>query len=112
MDFTTYVRKPFTVEAIEITRENIEELAPLIGTLRKKENGTPFIQVDRRLVPNVFRVYPGYWMTKMEDNIRCYAKRVFHEQFVETDDEIEGWINYMRGNNESDVVGEEEESVG
>ncbi len=35
MDFTTYVRKPFTVEATEITLENIEELAPLVGTSRR-----------------------------------------------------------------------------
>lgn len=84
MEFKPFVRKPFTVDAVEVTKENIEELAPLIGTLRSKDDGTPYIQVDRRLVPNIYRVYPGFWMTKMGDNVRCYSKRIFNEQFVES----------------------------
>lgn len=95
MDFTTFVRKPFTVEAVEVTPENIEEIAKLVGTLRTKENGTPYIQVDRRLVPNIYRVYPGFWMTKMGDNIRCYSKRVFEEQFIQTSEEIQEWVAFM-----------------
>lgn len=95
MEFSTYVRKPFTVEAVEVTVDNIAELAEFIGTLRAKDNGTPYIQVDRRLVPNVFRVFPGFWMTKMNDNIRCYSSRVFLEQFILTNSEIEGWIAWI-----------------
>lgn len=95
MDFATFVRKPFTVEAVEVTTENIAEVAKLVGSLRQKDNGTPYIQVDRRLVPNVYRVYPGYWMTKMGDNIRCYSKRIFTEQFTESSEDIEAWIDYM-----------------
>lgn len=95
MEFTTYVRKPFTVEAVEITTENIVELAEFIGTLREKEDGTPFIEVDRKLVPNVFRVFPGYRMTKMGDNIRCYAEHIFKEQFTETTPEIQKWVEFM-----------------
>lgn len=98
MDFTKFVRKPFTVEAVEVTKENIDEIAEHVGTLRQKEDGTPFIQVDRRLVPNIFRVYPGFWMTKMNDNIRCYSKRVFVEQFVENSEEIDQWVAFMNEN--------------
>lgn len=82
VEFTNYVRKPFTVEAVEVTKENIGEVAELIGTLRAKDDGTPYIQVDRRLVPNVFRVYVGFWVTRMGDNLRCYSKRIFTDQFV------------------------------
>lgn len=82
MEFKKYVRVPFNVEAVEVTVDNIEEVAKSVGTLRHKEDGTPYIQVDRRLIPNIFRVYPGFWMTKMGDNIRCYSKRMFTEQFV------------------------------
>lgn len=95
MEFTSFVRKPFVIEAVEVTTENIGELAKFIGTLRKKENGTPYIQVDRRLVPSIFRVYPGFWMTKMDDNIRCYSKRTFLEQFVQSTPEIEQWVNFL-----------------
>lgn len=97
MDFKTFVRKPFTVEAVEVTTENIAELAPFIGTLKEKDNGTPYIQVDRRLVPNIFRVYPGFWMTRMGDNIRCYSKKIFNEQFTQTTPEIDVWVNFMNG---------------
>jgi hypothetical protein len=102
VEFTTFVRKPFAVEATEITTENIAEIAELIGVLREKDNGSPYIAVDRRLVPNLFRVYPGFWMTKMGDNIRCYSKRVFKQQFVETTPDIESWISYMDGQSDSD----------
>lgn len=100
MQFTNYVRKPFTVEAVEVTPENIEELTQLIGDLRKKEDGTPYIQVNRRLVPNIYRVYPGFWVTRMGDNIHCYSPKVFKREFTKENYEIQSWINYM---NEKDV---------
>lgn len=95
MEFAEFVRRPFTVEAVEVTVDNIEEIAEFVGTLRHKDNGTPYIQVNFRLVPNVPKVFPGFWMTKMGDNIRCYSKRAFEEQFVRTSEEIKNWVNYM-----------------
>ncbi len=97
MEFNTFVRKPFAVEAIEITEDNMAEIAPIIGTIRHKENGSPYIAVNRRLVPNLFRVYPGFWVTKMGEgeNVRCYSKRVFEQQFVQTTPEINAWISYL-----------------
>lgn len=82
--FRTFVRKPFEIEAVEITSDNIEQIAPMVGKLDKdQKTGTPFIEVDKELVPNMTRVWPGYWLTKMGDNIRCYASRVFADQFME-----------------------------
>lgn len=95
MEFTTFVRKPFVVQAIEITAENINEVAKYIGDVREREDGTQYILVDRRLVPNVFKVYPGFFMTKMGENIRCYSRKIFKEQFVEEDDSIKPWIEFM-----------------
>jgi hypothetical protein len=89
MNFTTFVRKPFVVEAVEVTEENIAEISKFVGTLRHKEDGTPYINVDRRLFPNIYRVYPGFWMTQMGDNIRCYSKQVFKKQFMRSNDDIE-----------------------
>jgi hypothetical protein len=102
MEYSKFVRKPFSVEAIEVTTENINDIAKHVGTLRTKDNGTPYIQVDRRLVPNIFRVYPGFWMTKMGDNIRCYSKRAFLEQFVESNPDIEKWVDTL---NKDNIVG-------
>lgn len=111
MEYTKFVRKPFIVEAIEVTTENINDIATHVGTLRKKENGTPYIQVDRRLVPNIFRVYPGFWMTKMGDNIRCYSKRAFIEQFIESTPDIENWVNFLTKDSKNEVFDHEESKV-
>jgi hypothetical protein len=106
MDFNEFVRKPFVVEAVEITEENISEAAEYIGTLRKKDDGTPYIQVDRRLIPNVFRVFPGFWMTRMGDNIRCYSKKIFMDQFTPITTEVREWVTFMANEDakESDPV--------
>ena len=98
--FEEFIRKPFTVEAVEVTTENIEELSELIGTMRHKEDGTPYIAVDRRLVPNVYRVYPGYWVTRMGDNIRCYSKKIFRDQFTESTEDISAWVTYINASPE------------
>lgn len=95
MDFTTFVRKPFVVEAIEITPENISEIAEHVGDLKRKEDGTLYILVDRRLVPNVQRVYPGFFMTKMGENVRCYSRKIFTDQFMEKDDTIQPWLDFL-----------------
>jgi hypothetical protein len=99
MEFTTFVRKPFIVEAVEVTNENIAEVAKYVGDLREKDDGTPYILVDRRLVPNVFKVYPGFFMTKMGENVRCYSKKIFKEQFVMQTEELKPWIEFMANDN-------------
>lgn len=95
MEFSSFVRKPFVVQAVEVTVDNISEVAKYVGDLREKEDGTKYILVDRRLVPNVFRVYPGFYMTKMGENVRCYSRKIFREQFVEEDENIRPWIDFM-----------------
>lgn len=100
MDYKDFVRKPFIVKAVEVTPENIAEVAKLVGELRQKDDGTPFIYVDRRLVPNVYRVYPGFFMTKMGDHIRCYTPRIFKEQFTESTPNIVDWVDFLNGENQ------------
>ena len=82
MEYRRFVRKPFVVDALQITRENIAELADLIGEYDEDPSG-PFITADREKVPTVDRVVPGYWITKMGRNVRCYSDKVFREQFIE-----------------------------
>lgn len=114
LEFTDFVRKPFTVEALVVTEENLDEIAKYVGTIQEKENGTRYIQVDRRLVPNIFRVFPGFWMTRMGDNIRCYSSKIFIDQFIQTTPEITEWVSYMNAKAKENVVApvEEENSQG
>ena len=95
MDFNEFVRKPFIVEAMEITKENITEVAKYIGDIEETDDGQKFIRVDKNLVPNVTRVYPGFYMTRMGDYIRCYSRRVFFEQFTPLTGDIQKWVTFL-----------------
>ena len=95
LEFTDYARKPFVVEAVEVTEDNLEEIAKYVGEIEKKEDGTRFIRVDRRLVPNIYKVFPGFYMTRMGDHIRCYNKKVFKDQFTELTPDIKTWVEFM-----------------
>lgn len=95
LEFEEYVRKPFLVEVVRITRDNIEEIAEIIGELCY-EGSKPYIKVNKNVVPGINRVHVGYYMTRMGDNIRCYNKRVFASQFCPSDPEIVNWVNYIR----------------
>jgi len=103
MKFQTYVRKPFTLEAIEVTVENMAELAPMIGELQHKADGTPFILVNKKLVPNIEKVWPGHFMTRLgkdkfgNDNIRCYSRRIFRDQFMELTEASQALVDAVDG---------------
>lgn len=85
MELQQFTRRPFVVEAIEITRDNIEELARKfrIGRVRiHEETGDPYIALDRHIVPNVPRAYIGWFVTKLGDNYRTYSPKTFGKEFV------------------------------
>lgn len=93
--FSDYVRKPFTVQAVMLTTDNIAAAAPMIGQLDKKPDGTPFIEVDPKKVPHVNRVFPGFYLTKMGKRIHCYSPKAFANQFLEPYDGLVEWVNEM-----------------
>lgn len=95
MEFNTYIRKPFVVQASEITEENIHEVAKFVGTIRSRDDGEVFIEVDRTKIPNLDRVYVGFWVTKIGNNARCYSARVFTQQFVEMSDDARAWVDFL-----------------
>lgn len=81
MEFTQFIRRPFVVDAVEITVDNMEEIAQSVGELRVR-NGIIFIALDRRIVPNIYRAYVGWWMTRLGDNYRFYPPKAFKDQFI------------------------------
>lgn len=101
VEYIEYVRKPFVVTAVEITGDNIEELNKefKIGDIDTKEDGTKFINVtNSRKIPNVSRVFPGYFLTKMGKNVRCFSRKIFFEQFGEMSPE---WKQYFEDEKKS-----------
>lgn len=101
IDFKPYVRKPFVVDAVQITDENIAEIAPLVGQLRSNETGQ-FITVDRKKLPNLYRLHTGAWLTRYqnddpekEPNLRGFADRLFVVQFVENNELIQNFLDFL-----------------
>lgn len=94
-EFTEFIRKPFKIKAVQITEENIEDLCELIGLeVKTKDDGTPYIKVNRKVVPYTHQASPGWWVTEMGDQLRCYPDRVFTRQFTEHNEawEESGWL--------------------
>jgi hypothetical protein len=85
MEFKNYNRKPFAIEAVLITEDNISECSELIGELVPAQVGVveeSYIRIDKRIVPNVRRAHIGWFITKMDDNIRCYSPTLFDKQYT------------------------------
>lgn len=95
LQYEEYVRKPYVLKAVLITRENIEEIAPMIGSLQHKKGGRPYIEVNRQVVPVLTKVYVGYYMTIKGTSIRCYSPRTFREEFVQNEPAIQVWVDWM-----------------
>lgn len=100
IEYTDFVRKPFIVKAVEITEDNIEEIAKELGQLKHKEDGTPYIGVRKGAVPNVSKVFVGWLMTRHGKRTHCYAPKVFHNQFVENTDVVNTWVELINVNGE------------
>lgn len=81
MEFTTYIRKPFSIDAVQITEDNMKDVAKLIGKIRTRD-GVRYIAVDPRVVPVVRHAYVGWYLTRFEDSYRCYTPKLFKSQFV------------------------------
>lgn len=92
----TYVRRPFQVQAFEITQDNIAELAPHVGELCD-DNGTPFIKSDKKKVGNNFKVWPGFFATVLKGHVRCYSRKSFFEQFGELNEKTSPVVEFLHG---------------
>ena len=92
----TYVRRPFQVQAFEITRDNIAELAPHVGELCD-DNGNPFIKSDKKKVGNNFKVWPGFFATVLKGQVRCYSRKTFFDQFGELNEKTGPVVEFLHG---------------
>jgi hypothetical protein len=87
MDFTEFTRIPFSVKAVQITEENLDEICELIGKeIKTTEDGRRFIIVDRRIIQNGHKAHVGGWVTQMDDKLRYYSKGSFKSQFVPSEE--------------------------
>ena len=84
-----FVRKPFFVDAVEVTIENMADVAAWCGGEIKKNNDaetTTYIEVNvqRPLHPNQTRAFPGCWILRSGssgNNFKVYTNKAFKAAF-------------------------------
>ena len=92
IDTAIYIRKPFEVEAVEVTEENIEAVKEWCqGNLQTEENGKRFIKVRvaRALNERQTKAYPGDWVLYAGTGFKVYTPKAFLKTFVPKDGETE-----------------------
>lgn len=95
-----YVRKPFEVQAVQVTEENFEDVASWCGgtivTTRapKEVDGLGDAEEKRYIKVNVSRplnerqtqAYVGDWLLEAEKGLKVYADGPFTRNFARADD--------------------------
>lgn len=84
-----YVRKPFLADAIQVTAENMEELAQWCGgsiQTEKRGHGKPdarYIKVDVKspLNDRQTKAYGDDWLVFSKGGFKVYTNRAFHACF-------------------------------
>lgn len=77
-----YVRKPFEVEAVEVTEENIEDVAEWCqGTLMSDNRPFIKVRVARALNERQTKAYPGDWVLYAGTGFKVYTPKAFHKTF-------------------------------
>lgn len=84
-----YTRKPFTVEAVQVTPQNLEEVAKWCGgeiiTERRGGREVKYIKVDvsRPMTERQTKAFVEDWVLKAGTGFKCYTKKAFPDCFVE-----------------------------
>lgn len=87
MELQTYLRIPFAVEAIQLTEENMEEVAKLVGeVMTDEQTGERYIRPDRSKVTFVKnRCRPGCWFTFKGGQIQHFPNKAFTKSYVSSE---------------------------
>lgn len=96
-DFVEHIRKPFSVYAVRVTRENMEDIAPFVGKIERTPEGKPYIQADRHLCQSSLKVWPGYYVTKHGKKVRVFSRKSFEDQFHPMGEDVAPWVEYLNG---------------
>lgn len=86
MNTSTYVRRPFEVEAVQVTAENIQQVAEWCGgeVKNKGASGDRYIKVPVQSPVNVRQgeAHLGDWVLFANRGFKCYTDKAFERAFV------------------------------
>lgn len=86
-----FVRKPFEVEAIQVTAENIEEVAVWCnGSVERlgeegKDDRYIHVRVHYPISPRQTKAFIGDWVLYSKNGFKCYNPKAFSNNFVQAD---------------------------
>jgi hypothetical protein len=81
---TRYVRKPFYIDAVQVTDANINDVAKWCGgEVRTADNSTFVkVRVHRPLNERQTQAFPGDWVLYAGTGFKVYTPKAFNKSFV------------------------------
>jgi hypothetical protein len=86
MDIKKFVRKPFFVDGVQVTEENLDEVGRWCnGHVHTNEKGQRFIkvEVERPLYDRQTRAFVGDWVLRSHKGFKVYTNQAFEKSFDE-----------------------------
>lgn len=83
LDIAQYARKPFVVQGVQVTQENIHDVALWCDGKVINEVDAQFVKVDvrRPLHERQTKAYAGDWVLRAGQGFRVYNDAAFRNQF-------------------------------
>jgi hypothetical protein len=85
-----YRRKPFFVEAVQVTQDNLEAVASWTGgkvqtldAVAEKNQNAPYVKVNvpRAVTERQTQAFIGDWVLKAGSGFKCYTDKAFKKSF-------------------------------
>src|SRR5688500_11276036 len=89
MDTEKYVRKPFEIDAVQVTEENFSQVAEWSGgeTVQDADNAQYIkVKVHHPLNTRQTRAYVGDWVLSSRKGFKVYTDTAFKSNFVQGED--------------------------
>lgn len=84
MKTVTYVRKPFEVEAAQVTEDNLNEIQDWCqGTIMSEDDGAQYVKVrvNRAMNERQTKAFPGDWVLFAGTGFKVYTNKAFAKTF-------------------------------
>ena len=97
MNIQKYTRRPFTVQAVQVTLENMREVAEWCGGVvveaDRPENSYIKAKIARPLNKRQTQAFAGDYVLKMGRGVKIYLEKAFDKAFVPADDNTRMFVD-------------------